>query len=69
MKIYVVMFHTGSEDMIANVFSTKEAAQKCAEDCAASLYPTQKYYWHRGFLTCDGRYEEWTIQEWDVKER
>ena len=68
MKVYAVMFHTGDHDMVANVFSTEEAAKKCAEDCAASLYPAQKYYWHRDSLICDGWYEEWTVQEWTVQE-
>lgn len=68
MKVYAVMFHTGDHDMVANVFSTEEAAKKYAEDSAASLYPTQKYYWYRGSLICDGWYEEWTVQEWTVQE-
>lgn len=68
MKVYTVMFHTGDNDMVANVFFTEEAAQKCAEDCAASLYPARKYYWYGSSLICDGWYEEWTIQEWTVRE-
>lgn len=68
MKVYTVMFHTGDADMIANIFSSEEAAKKCAEYCAASLYPASKFNWHGHFLACDDRCEEWTVQDWTVKE-
>jgi hypothetical protein len=68
MKVFTVMFHTGSEDMIANVFASEEAAKECAEDCAASLFPANKFSWDGHFLTCKGRYEEWSVQDWTVKE-
>lgn len=68
MKVFTVMFHTGSEDVIVNVFSSEVAAKECAEDCAATLYPANKFGWNGHFLTCEDRYEEWSVQEWTVKE-
>jgi hypothetical protein len=68
MKVFTVMFHTGSEDMIANVFASEAAAKECAEDCAASLFPANKFSWNGHFLTCKDRYEEWSVQDWTVKE-
>lgn len=68
MKVFTVMFHTGSQDVIANVFSSEEAAKKRAELCAAKLYPDNKYRWMGHFFTCDDRYEEWSVQEWTVRE-
>ena len=68
MQVFTVMFHTGSEDVIVNVLSSGAAAKKCAEDCAATLYPANKFDWNGHFLTCEDRYEEWSVQEWGVKE-
>lgn len=68
MKVYTVTFHNGDADMIAAIFSSEEAAKKYAEYCAASLYPASKFNWHGHFLACDGRREEWTVQDWTVKE-
>lgn len=68
MKVFTVMFHTGSQDVIVNVFSSEVAAKKCAEDCAATLYPANKFGWNGHFLTCEDRFEEWSVQNWTVKE-
>ena len=67
MKVFVVTFHTGSNDIIVNIFSSKIAAKMCAEDCAAKLYPTQNYHWRGNFLFCGGQFEEWSVEEWTVK--
>lgn len=69
MKVYTVMFHGNNTDAIVSIFSAEEAAKKRAERCAARLYPANKFSWNGRFLTCEDRYEEWSIQEWDVKER
>lgn len=68
MKVYTVTFHTGDADMIADIFSSEEAAKKRAEYCAASLFPANKFSWDDHFLTCKDRYEKWSVQDWTVKE-
>lgn len=67
MKVFTVMFHTGSNDTIVAVFSSEEVAKKRAERCAARMYPANKYRWGGHFLTCEDRYEEWSVQEWTVR--
>ena len=68
MKVFTVMFHTSSNDMIVNIFSSEVAAKKCAEDCAAKFYPTRNYHWYGHCLFCGGQFEEWSVQDWTVKE-
>lgn len=68
MKVFVVTFHTGSNDMIVNIFSSEAAAKKRAELGATNLFPNCNFSWHRRFLTCEDRDEEWSVQEWTVKE-
>lgn len=68
MKVYTVTFHTGDADMIAAIFSSEEAAKKRAKLDAASLFPGCRFSWHDHFLTCEERYEKWTVQEWAVQE-
>lgn len=68
MKVYAVMYHTDSIDTIVAIFSSEEIAKRRAERHAAKLFPTNKYRWCGHFLTCDDRYEEWSVQEWTVRE-
>lgn len=68
MKVYTLMFHTDSSDSVVSVVSSEKIAKKRAELCAAKLYPDNEYHWMGRFLTCEDRYEEWSIQEWTVRE-
>lgn len=68
MKVYAVIFHTESSDTIIAVFSSEELAKKRAERYAAGLYPANKYRWVGHFLTCEDRYEEWSVKEWIVRD-
>lgn len=67
MKVYTVMFHTETSDTIIAVFSSEALAKRRAERYATGMYPTNKYRWVGHFLTCEDRYEEWSVQEWRVR--
>lgn len=48
MKVFVVTFHTGSNDIIANIFSSKIAAKMCGEivsDSELSLAWKLSFLW------------------------
>lgn len=68
MKIFVVMFHDTYVDTIVSIFSTEEAAKKCAEHSAGEMFPEEEFYWNGHFLFNATRSKEWSIQEWTVKE-
>lgn len=68
MEVYTVMFHGNNTDAIVSIFSSEIAAKKRAERCAARRYSASKFEWQGRFLTCEDRDEEWSVQEWTVKE-
>lgn len=68
MKVYTVMLHTDISDTIIAVLSSEKLAKKRAEHYAAVMYPANKYRWVGHFLTCEDRYEEWSVQEWTVRD-
>lgn len=68
MKVYTVTYHTDRCDTVVSIVSSAERAKKRAERFATKLFPANKYHWCGRFLTCEDRDEEWSVQEWTVRE-